>query len=230
MVNTKGVEPVQGGGRGGLPLAALNHISVVCRSLQGSVHFYRDVLGFIPIRRPGSFDFDGAWLFNYGIGIHLLQAEDPESMPPKKTEINPKDNHISFQCESLEAVQRRLKELGIRYVQRRVEEGGIFVDQLFFHDPDGFMIEVCTCDKLPVVPLVPVDANAILGLPPPPPACKRPAAATLKPAPPPSLPAPVAVPASPAHCVVPASKAAAGSCVGEVEAMRSCPEHACMRV
>ncbi|CAL4951904.1 unnamed protein product [Urochloa decumbens] len=229
MVNTKGVEPVQGG----LPLAALNHISVVCRSLQSSVHFYRDVLGFIPIRRPGSFDFDGAWLFNYGIGIHLLQAEDPESMPPKKTEINPKDNHISFQCESLEAVQRRLKELGIRYVQRRVEEGGIFVDQLFFHDPDGFMIEVCTCDKLPVVPLVPVDANNILGLPPPPvPACKRPAAATLKPAPPPPppLPSPVAVPAPPVQRVVPASKAAAGSCVGEVEAMRSCPEHACMRV
>jgi catechol 2,3-dioxygenase-like lactoylglutathione lyase family enzyme len=94
MVNTKRVEPVQGGG---LPLAALNHISVVCRSLESSVHFYRNVLGFIPIRRPGSFDFDGAWLFNYGIGIHLLQAEDPESMPPKKTQIDPKDNHISFQ-------------------------------------------------------------------------------------------------------------------------------------
>ncbi|PAN32498.1 hypothetical protein PAHAL_5G492200 [Panicum hallii] len=217
MVNTKRVEPVQGGG---LPLAALNHISVVCRSLESSVHFYRNVLGFIPIRRPGSFDFDGAWLFNYGIGIHLLQAEDPESMPPKKTQIDPKDNHISFQCESMEAVQRRLKELGVRYVQRRVEEGGIFVDQLFFHDPDGFMVEVCTCDNLPIVPLVPVEGSAILGLPPPAPACKRPAAATLRPAPP--LPVPVAVPAPvsaaaavpPAQCV----PAKAGSYVGEVKA------------
>ena len=35
-------------------------------------------------------------LFSYGIGIHLLQSEDPENMP-KKGEINPKDNHISFQ-------------------------------------------------------------------------------------------------------------------------------------
>lgn len=35
-------------------------------------------------------------LFNFGIGVHLLQAEDPESLPPKKAEINPKDNHISF--------------------------------------------------------------------------------------------------------------------------------------
>ena len=35
-------------------------------------------------------------LFNFGIGVHLLQAEDLESLPPQKTEINPKDNHISF--------------------------------------------------------------------------------------------------------------------------------------
>ncbi|CAL5338293.1 unnamed protein product [Camellia sinensis] len=36
-------------------------------------------------------------LFNYGIGIHLLQSEDPKNMP-KICQINPKDNHISFQC------------------------------------------------------------------------------------------------------------------------------------
>ncbi|CAL5412353.1 unnamed protein product [Camellia sinensis] len=35
-------------------------------------------------------------LFNYGIGIHLLQSEDPKNMP-KICQINPKDNHISFQ-------------------------------------------------------------------------------------------------------------------------------------
>uniref|UniRef100_A0ACD6AS46 Uncharacterized protein n=1 Tax=Avena sativa TaxID=4498 RepID=A0ACD6AS46_AVESA len=81
---------------GVLPLASLNHISIVCRSVEESLDFYMNVLGFVPVRRPGSFNFDGAWLFNYGIGIHLLQSEDPASLP-EKTEINPKDNHISFQ-------------------------------------------------------------------------------------------------------------------------------------
>ncbi|BAF16690.1 glyoxylase I 4 [Oryza sativa Japonica Group] len=152
MVNTAAVAAAKGSRGSGLPLASLNHISIVCRSLQESLTFYTDVLGFFPVRRPGSFDFDGAWLFNYGIGIHLLQAEDPDSLPGK-TEINPKDNHISFQCESMVAVERRLKELGIPYIQRCVEEGGIYVDQIFFHDPDGFMIEICNCDNLPVVPL-----------------------------------------------------------------------------
>ncbi|GMP34734.1 hypothetical protein CsSME_00007485 [Camellia sinensis var. sinensis] len=91
-------------------------------------------------------------LFSYGIGIHLLQSEDPENMP-KKREIDPKDNHISFQCESMTAVEKKLKEMGIDYVRQRVEEGGIYVDQLFFHDPDGFMIEICNCDNIPVIPL-----------------------------------------------------------------------------
>ncbi|KAI0502258.1 hypothetical protein KFK09_017205 [Dendrobium nobile] len=135
-----------------LPLTSLNHISLICRSLDESLDFYQNVLGFLPIRRPGSFDFDGAWLFNYGIGIHLLQSEHPESIP-MKGEINPKDNHISFQCESLALVEKKLNEMGISYVQRTVEEGGIFVEQIFFHDPDGFMIEICNCENLPVIPL-----------------------------------------------------------------------------
>uniref|UniRef100_A0A5B7BDV7 Putative metallothiol transferase FosB n=1 Tax=Davidia involucrata TaxID=16924 RepID=A0A5B7BDV7_DAVIN len=135
-----------------LHLTSLNHVSLVCRSVEKSIDFYQNVLGFVPVRRPGSFDFDGAWLFSYGIGIHLLQSDDPENMP-ERGEINPKDNHISFQCESMGAVEKKLKEMKIEYVRQQVEEGGIYVDQLFFHDPDGFMIEICNCDNLPVIPI-----------------------------------------------------------------------------
>ena len=83
----------------------------------------------------------------------LMGHEDPEKLPKKK-EINPKDNHISFQCECMEAVEKKLKEMDINHVRARVEEGGIQVDQLFFHDPDGFMVEICNCECLPVIPLV----------------------------------------------------------------------------
>jgi catechol 2,3-dioxygenase-like lactoylglutathione lyase family enzyme len=131
----------------------LNHISLVCRSIEESITFYQDILGFIPVKRPGSFGFDGAWLFNYGIGIHLLQSPNPDNLP-KKTEINPRDNHISFQCEDVQAVERKLQEMNIKYVKRIVEEGGIYVDQLFIHDPDCYMVEVCNCENLPVEPIV----------------------------------------------------------------------------
>ncbi|KAH7575884.1 hypothetical protein JRO89_XS02G0241800 [Xanthoceras sorbifolium] len=134
-----------------MPLLSLNHVSFVCKSLIKSVRFYEDVLGFVLIKRPSSFNFEGAWLFNYGIGIHLLQAED--QVLTKKGKINPKDNHISFQCSDMELITRKLEEMNIEYVTAVVEEGGIIVDQLFFHDPDGYMIEICNCQNLPVLPL-----------------------------------------------------------------------------
>ncbi|KAF1886112.1 hypothetical protein Lal_00045341 [Lupinus albus] len=51
------------------------------------------------------------------------------------------------------AVEKKLKEMDIEYVRAMVVEGGIEVDQVFFHDPNGFMIEICNCDSLPVIPL-----------------------------------------------------------------------------
>lgn len=58
-----------------------------------------------------------------------------------------------MQCESMTMVEKKLKEMKIEFVRGRVEEAGLVVDQLFFHDPDGSMIEICNCDTLPVVPL-----------------------------------------------------------------------------
>ncbi|KAF3575357.1 hypothetical protein HID58_083384 [Brassica napus] len=52
------------------------------------------------------------------------------------------------------AVEKKLDEMEIEYVREIVEGRGIKVDQIFFHDPDGFMIEICNCDSLPVVPLL----------------------------------------------------------------------------
>ncbi|OMO75199.1 hypothetical protein CCACVL1_16296 [Corchorus capsularis] len=134
-----------------LPLLSLNHVSFVCKSVSKSVKFYEEVLGFVLIQRPSSFKFEGAWLFNYGIGIHLLESES--NVPTKKGKINPKDNHISFQCSDMNLVMRKLEEMNIEYVTAVVEEGGIQVDQLFFHDPDGYMVEICNCQNLPVLPL-----------------------------------------------------------------------------
>ncbi|MED6143143.1 Glyoxylase I 4 [Stylosanthes scabra] len=133
-----------------LPLLSLNHVSFVCKSVSESVKFYENVLGFLLIKRPSSFKFQGAWLFNYGIGIHLLESE---MVPVEKRAINPKENHISFQCTDMNVIMQKLDEMKIKYVTAVVEEGGVQVDQLFFHDPDGYMIEICNCQNLPVLPI-----------------------------------------------------------------------------
>lgn len=147
-----------------LPLLALNHVSFVCKSVSKSVKFYEEVLGFVMIKRPSSFDFEGAWLFNHGIGIHLLEVED---FPSKKGKINPKDNHISFQTPNMEIIMEKLDEMNIEYVTAVVKEGGITVDQLFFHDPDGYMIEICNCQNLPILPLSSCPLKKLPHQPPP---------------------------------------------------------------
>ncbi|KAI3910258.1 hypothetical protein MKX01_029363 [Papaver californicum] len=136
-----------------LPLLSLNHVSYLCKSITESAKFYQEVLGFVLIRRPSSFQFDGVWLFNYGIGIHLLQCNSTNDVQQMPAKINPKDNHISFQCTDIELVKKRLREMEMKYETALVEEGGVFVDQLFFHDPDGYMIEICNCENIPVLPL-----------------------------------------------------------------------------
>ncbi|XP_027337526.1 uncharacterized protein LOC113851254 [Abrus precatorius] len=133
-----------------LPMLSLNHVSYVCKSVSESVKFYENVLGFVLIKRPSSFKFEGAWLFNHGIGIHLLESD---KVPVAKREINPKENHISFQCSDMKLVLKKLDAMNIKYVTAVVEDGGIQVDQLFFHDPDGYMIEICNCQNLPVLPI-----------------------------------------------------------------------------
>ncbi|KAJ9563512.1 hypothetical protein OSB04_008672 [Centaurea solstitialis] len=175
-----------------LPMMTLNHVSRLCKSVKDSVEFYTKALGFVLIERPPAFDFDGAWLFNYGIGIHLIQAKDEDKLPGDHDGLDPMDNHISFQvfvyflfsnsnqcskklavttvvvasrglsltlhlrhvmCEDMGAMERKLKEFGIKYMKRTVggEEDGV-IDQLFFNDPDGFMIEICNCENVTLKP------------------------------------------------------------------------------
>ncbi|TVU15048.1 hypothetical protein EJB05_38548, partial [Eragrostis curvula] len=145
-----------------VPLVRLNHVSYQCASVEASVHFYQRVLGFQLVKRPASLDFKGAWLHKYGMGIHLLQRGSVPSAPAVAIPqpINPKGNHISFQCTDMGIMKTRLQDMELEFVATRVQDGETVVEQLFFHDPDGNMIEICECEKLPVVPLVVPEAAA----------------------------------------------------------------------
>ncbi|XP_020272009.1 uncharacterized protein LOC109847176 [Asparagus officinalis] len=141
-------------GRPRIPLMALNHVSRLCKSVEASVRFYTEALGFVLINRPPTLNFDGAWLFNYGVGIHLVQEKGGGGAEDAATErLDPMDNHISFQCEDMDAMEQKLKDMNIKYMKRTInEEEGEPIDQLFFNDPDGFMIEICNCENLELVP------------------------------------------------------------------------------
>ena len=59
----------------------------------------------------------------------------------------------TMQCTDMALMKARLGDMELEFVAARVRDGDTVVEQLFFHDPDGNVIEVCDCEKLPVIPL-----------------------------------------------------------------------------
>nr|CAD1824564.1 unnamed protein product [Ananas comosus var. bracteatus] len=121
-----------------LPLVSLNHVSFVCTSVSRSVSSTRRSWASSASsgRRRSTSTALGRvvvfgclllliqqMLFNYGVGIHLLQCNNPEEVPKKKAKINPRDNHISFQCSNMDYLKHKLAEMGIEYVTAIVEDG-----------------------------------------------------------------------------------------------------------
>ncbi|MEZ6070867.1 MAG: VOC family protein [Pirellulales bacterium] len=126
-----------------LPISAVHHISHVTRDLEASRSFYRDLLGFREIKRA-NFDFAGAWLFNYGVQIHLIVNE---SLDREKGEIKSRADHVALHTDDIAAVEKGLQERGIDYKKSVVPETK--VTQLFIHDPDGNTVEFGTYPETP---------------------------------------------------------------------------------
>ncbi|HEY2881013.1 MAG TPA: VOC family protein [Pirellulales bacterium] len=128
-----------------IPLKSLNHVAVVTNRLEASKKFYKEVLGFREVSRP-NFNFSGAWLYNYGLMIHII-GHDDKPVGQVGGEIQTRENHIALHTDDLPAVEKLLAEHGVPFRKNTVPERNI--NQLFFHDPDGFHIEVGTYPALP---------------------------------------------------------------------------------
>ncbi len=118
-----------------LPIRSLNHVGRLTKHLDESRAFYRDVLGFAEAERP-NFNFGGAWLYNYGLQIHLIEDQ---AIPDPTGEIQTRESHLAFEVDDLAVVEKRLTEHGIPYRKNQVPDRGL---QIFFRDPDGHHIEV----------------------------------------------------------------------------------------
>lgn len=121
-----------------LAVESVNHLARIVEDVEKTKAFYRDVLGFREIRRP-NFSFPGAWLFNYGLQIHLIRNEDEFT---KRHDISTRAAHLAFHVDDIEAAEQTLNDHGIEYRKNYVPDTG--VTQIFFHDPDGCHIELGT--------------------------------------------------------------------------------------
>jgi catechol 2,3-dioxygenase-like lactoylglutathione lyase family enzyme len=126
-----------------LPITKLHHIARVTRRPAESIAFYKEVLGFQEIQRP-AFNFRGAWLFNYGVQIHII--ENVPSAPDPERDIDSRGDHLAFHVTDIEASKAQLRAAGIDF-KEQVNAGGIH--QIFFRDPDGHFIELASYGPTP---------------------------------------------------------------------------------
>jgi len=111
-----------------------NHLALQVKDLPTSAAFYRDVLGLKPIPVPDNLKTIRAW-FDLGQGqqIHLLAGRTA----PVVNDRN--GSHFAVFVASIEQSERFLTERGLPY-HRQVRFDG--VAQLYFADPDGYLIEL----------------------------------------------------------------------------------------
>jgi catechol 2,3-dioxygenase-like lactoylglutathione lyase family enzyme len=105
------------------------HATVLVRDLERSRAFYRGVLGLQEIDRP-RFNFKGTW---FGIGdqeLHLVVRDDLPAIDD--------DRHIALGVPDFDRVPGELERLGIPFRRGTMPK----LQQIFFRDPDGNLIEL----------------------------------------------------------------------------------------
>jgi catechol 2,3-dioxygenase-like lactoylglutathione lyase family enzyme len=117
-----------------MPLARIDHVTILCSDLAKSRAFYAEALGLVDGDRP-PFNFPGAWLW---LGdravVHLVGGRN------KGTTETGSFDHFAFAATDLEATRARLTKAGIPF--REASVPGRPLHQIFVVDPDGVQIEL----------------------------------------------------------------------------------------
>lgn len=127
----------------------VHHVALICSSIERTIEFYTEVLGFPLVELFQNRDLPSSTHFFFDIGHGNLLAffDFPEHpMPPTQESIGGLHHlAISVPAEQYEAIRARLDQRGIAYLgPDRVE------NSLYFRDPDGTLLEI-TRDPLEVM-------------------------------------------------------------------------------
>jgi lactoylglutathione lyase len=122
------------------PYASLNHIGLYVTDAGKSAAFYRELFHLDTLKTPWGGN-NPKWLsLGNGIALHLIATK-------KEDVVVSKANHIAFSVPSVDDFVAVLVKNNIGYQDSNGKPQSITlrpdgVKQIYFHDPDGYLIEV----------------------------------------------------------------------------------------
>ncbi len=114
-----------------LRIKAFDHIALSVSEIERSIVFYKEVLLLEQIDRP-AFQFPGAWFaFPSGQALHLIGKDGHKGT---------RAHHFAVCIDDQEAWIAHLRKHGIEFSGPKPRPDA--VQQIFFTDPDGNLIEL----------------------------------------------------------------------------------------
>ena len=117
-----------------MPVAGMNHFTVLTSDLDACKRFYTDLLGLEEGFRP-ELGFPGVWL--YAGGQAVLHVIAGRALPADPRGVL---DHMAFTAVDLPGTVAKLKARQIAYDLRRQAQSGTW--QLFCFDPNGARVEL----------------------------------------------------------------------------------------
>ena len=120
-----------------MPIARMDHFTILTTNAEQTVAFYNDILGFTSGPRP-AFSFPGAWLYSAGQPVlHLNDiSQTAQQQPPDSGVID----HVAFGSRGFEAMKQHLAGKHVPYRVNQVPNSTRW--QIFFRDPNNVEIEL----------------------------------------------------------------------------------------
>ena len=129
-----------------LSVGGIDHVTIVSDDLERTLAFYTEVLGMRHIERP-DFGFPGLWLQAGNTQIHVNESGADQGgragIPDGGARTPSIGFHIACTVEDGEAAAERIAGAGFEIIDgpRRRPDG---LHQFYLHDPDGYLIEICS--------------------------------------------------------------------------------------
>ena len=131
----------------------VDHIGIAVKSLDATLPFYTDILGFTctAIEEVASEYVRVAFLDANNVKIELLESLNPQSAIAKFIEKRGEGiHHIAFGVESIESRIEELKQKGIRMINDSPKQGAGGAMVAFMHPKSGQGVLYELCEKKPL--------------------------------------------------------------------------------